>query len=113
MSKIKEWLMGIVINWMTPDNISTIVATGIARLLEYARGKSDEKWDKAKSVVDQINVWTGLFIQVYEDDKLTDEEEKLIADAISNSTAITKIIEIISKKEETKLETETPPSEIK
>lgn len=110
MSKIKEWLMGIVIGWMTPDNISTIVATGIARLLEYARGKSDEKWDKAKSVVNQINCWTGLFMQVYEDDKLTDEEEKLIAEAISNSTAITKIIEIISKKEESD---STSPSETK
>lgn len=99
MSKIKEWLLGIVIGWLTPENVSTIVATGISRLLEYARGKDEEKWNKAKSVVDQINVWTSLFVQVYEDDKLTDEEEQKIADAIANSTAVTKIIDILSKKD--------------
>jgi Na+/phosphate symporter len=115
MSKIKKWLLGIVIGWLTPENVSTIVATGVARLLEFARGKDEEKWNKAKSVIDQINVWTSLFTQVYEDDKLTEEEEAKIADAIANSTTVEKIIDILSKTENPTAETTTvdTPTETK
>ena len=90
--------MNLLLKYLTPDNIATLVARCIASLLEFARGKSDEKWDKAKSIVEKINKWTSLFVEVYSDENLTVQEEEKIADAIKNSTTVEKIAEIITDK---------------
>lgn len=96
---MKNFFMNLLLKCLSLDTISSLVASCIARLLEYARGKSDEKWDIAKNVVNRINVWTKLFVEVYEDDQLTEEEEAKIAEAIRNSTAVEKIAEILNKVE--------------
>ena len=93
---MKSFFMNLLLKCLSIDTVSSLIASCIARLLEYARGKSDEKWDTAKSVVNKINIWTNLFIEVYDDDKLTEAEEIKIAEAIKNSTTVEKIYQIIN-----------------
>lgn len=50
-----------------------------------------------KEVIVQINTWTSIFVQVYEDDNLTKEEEEQIAKAIKEKTQISKISDILNK----------------
>lgn len=94
---MKNLFINLLFKFLTLDSIAKVSAKCVVWLLEYARNKSDEHWDKAKAVINQINRWTGLFVQVYEDDKLTPEEEKQIADAISNLTTQEKIDQILNK----------------
>jgi hypothetical protein len=52
--------------------------------LSWASKKGGKAWDIAKTVVTKINLWTSLFLQVYDDDTMTEDEEKLVAEAIKN-----------------------------
>ena len=45
----------------------------------------------------KVALWVNLFNEVYEDDKLTAEEEAKIAEAIKNETSVNKISEILKK----------------
>ena len=92
-----------LLKFLTVDNLCTVIAKAISALLAYASKKGGKAWDIAKSVIVKVNNWTSLFLQVYDDEKMTEEEEKLIADAIKNKTDIAKVIDIIKKaKEESK-----------
>lgn len=42
-----------------------------------------------------MKIWIDLFLEVYEDDTLTLEEEQKIADAIKNQTNIEKISDVL------------------
>ena len=86
-----------LLKFLTVDNLCTVIAKAISALLAYASKKGGKAWDIAKSVIVKVNNWTSLFLQ------MTEEEEKLIADAIKNKTDIAKVIDIIKKaKEESK-----------
>ena len=95
---MKNFVIKLLFKTLTIDNVSAIAAKCIVWLLEYARNKGDVYWDKAKAVVRKINNWCSLFLEVYEDDELTEEEEAKIAEAISKETDLQTIAEIISKK---------------
>ena len=90
--------------FLSYDTLVETIAKSLAYILEYARTKaSEDTWEKTKTTIKQINNWTTLLNEVYEDDTLTPEEEKKIADAIANMTATETIYGIITgKKKPTK-----------
>ena len=87
----------LILNFLSVDTISQVIAKIIANLLRKASTNGGEMWDKVKAVIVQINTWTSIFIQVYEDDNLTKEEEEQIAKAIKEKTQISKISDILKK----------------
>lgn len=92
----------LLLKFLTIDNLCTVLAKIISSLLAYASKRGGKAWDIAKAAIVKVNTWTSLFLQVYDDEKLTAEEEKLIANAIKNKTDIAKIIDIIKKANEEK-----------
>lgn len=95
---MKKVLLSLVVKWLDIDTLCTLIAKAIASILSYASKKGGKAWDIAKDVITKINLWTSLFMQVYEDDALTNDEEKIIADAIKNETNVDKLIEILKKE---------------
>ena len=94
-----KWLIKLGLKFVSYKTLVETIACGIAYLLEYAReNASKEGWDKAKSGVKEIKNWLTLFDQVYEDDNLSEEEEKLIQDAISKCTATESIYNLLQGK---------------
>ena len=79
------------------DSICATLARLIALLLSYASKRGGKTWDVAKNVITKVNLWTSLFVQVYDDENLTSEEEKIIADAIKKQTSIDKAVDILQK----------------
>lgn len=94
---MKLWIIGILLKTLTIENISAVAAKCIVWLLEYARKRGDKYWDAAKNVIRKINNWCSLFLEVYEDDTLTPEEEAKIAEAIKNQTDVKTIVKILQK----------------
>ena len=66
--------------------------------MSWASKKGGTRWDIAKTVITKINLWTSLFLQVYDDDELSEDEEQKIAKAIADQTPIEKIVEILKSK---------------
>lgn len=95
---MKNWLINLFFKSLTVDNVSQIAARCIVWLLEYARNKGDKYWDTAKGVIRKINNWCSLFLEVYEDDELSEEDEAKIAEAIKNQTDVQTIAKILQKK---------------
>ena len=95
---MKNFFIKLLFQTLTIENISYLAAKCVVWLLEYARNKGDKYWDRAKEVIRNINVWCSLFLEVYEDEELTEEEEKKIADAIQRETKIESIAEILNKR---------------
>ena len=96
-----KWLIKIGLKFLSYDALVGVIASAMAYILEYARSKATPvAWDNAKGAVKQIRNWATLFDEVYEDDTLTDEEEKRIQDAIAECTAVTSIYNIITGKKE-------------
>ena len=91
-----KWLIKLGMKFVSYKTLVETIACGIAYLLEYAReNASKEGWDKAKNGVKEIKNRLTLFDQVYDDDNLSEEEEKLIQDAISNCTATESIYNLL------------------
>ena len=97
-------ILKFALKFLSYDTLVETIAKSLAYILEYARTKaSEDAWEKAKTTIKQINNWTTLLNEVYEDDTLTPEEEKKIQDAIANMTATETIYGIITgKKKPTK-----------
>lgn len=95
---MKNWIISLFFKSLTVDNISQIAARCIVWLLEYARNKGDKYWDTAKEVIRKINNWCSLFLEVYEDNELSEEDEVKIAEAISKETDVQSIAKILQKK---------------
>ena len=95
---MKNLFIKLLFKSLTIENISALAAKCIVWLLEYARNKGDKYWDTAKEVIRKINTWCSLFLEVYEDDELTEEEEEKIAEAISKETNVQSIAEILNKR---------------
>lgn len=94
---LNNMLLSILSRFITLENIAALVARLIARLLEYARKRGNPAWEKTKGIVSEVNRYTSLFMEVYEDDTLTDEEEKQIAQAIVQGSNATKISDILER----------------
>jgi len=84
----------------TIDNMFSCIGFLLSKLLLWAR-KLDN-WDLLKAIISKFRGWLDVIDQVIEDDTLTEYEEKLIADALKNSKAVTKIIDVIKPSEENK-----------
>lgn len=87
----------ILLNFLTVDNLCAVLAKTISMILSYASKKGGKAWDVAKGVIVKVNNWTSLFLQVYEDETLDKDEEKLIAESIKNETDIAKVVDILKK----------------
>jgi len=97
--KMTKWLIKIGLKFLSYDALVGVIASAMAYILEYARSKATPvAWDNAKGAVKQIRNWAVLFDEVYEDDTLTEEEEKKIQNAIADCTAVTSIYNIITGK---------------
>ena len=89
--------MAIALKFLTVDGLCQLAAKIISNLLFWASKKGGKSWDIAKSVVTKINLWTSLFIQVYDDDQMSEYEEQKIAKAIADQTPISKLVDILKK----------------
>ena len=98
-----KWIVKIALKFVSYETVVNLIAQGIAYLINYARtNASEEAWDKAKTTIKEIRKWTTLFDEIYEDDKLTEDEEKKIQEAISNCTATESIYDLIKGKKNAK-----------
>jgi len=93
MNKVYE----LAIKFLSVDTVCSIIAKGIAKILENSSKKGGSTWSKSKKMIQKIHLWCGLFLEVYDDDTLTKEEEQKIADAIKNQTNVKKIVTILKK----------------
>ena len=73
-----------LVKFLDVDALAGLIAKAIASILKYASKKGGKAWDIAQAAIVKINVWTSLFLQVYDDETLTADEEKAIAEAIKN-----------------------------
>ena len=92
----------MLVKFLDVDTLCSLVAKAISSILAYASKKGGNAWDIAKTAITKINLWTSLFLQVYEDDALDVEDEKKIADAIKKETDIAKLVDILKKDKEAK-----------
>lgn len=88
----------VLFKFLDVDTLCALVAKAISCILAYASKKGGKAWDIAKTAIVKINVWTSLFLQVYEDDDLSKEDEKIIADAIKKETDIEKLVDLLKKE---------------
>ena len=94
-----NWIAKTALKFLSYDALVSLIAQAIAYILEYARTHaSDGGWEKAKTAVKQIKNWTTLLDEVYEDDTLTEDEEKKIETEIANLTATESIYTLITGK---------------
>ena len=94
-----KWLLKLGLKFVSFDTLVKTIASGLAYVMEYARkNSSKDGWERAKVAIKQIKNWTALIDEVYEDDTLTEEEEKKIQDAIANCTATNTIYDMLQGK---------------
>lgn len=91
-------IAAFMMRFLDVDALCALVAKAIALLLSYASKKGGKAWDVSKTAISKINLWTSLFMQVYDDETLTSDEEKIIAEAIKKETDIAKLIDILKKE---------------
>lgn len=97
--KMTKWLIRLGLKLVSFDTLVATIASALAALIEYARTSSTEEgWDKAKGAVKKVKNWLVLFDEVYEDDTLTEEEEKKIQQAIADCTLTTSIYNLLKNK---------------
>lgn len=91
--------MKLGLKFVSYETLVGVIASALAYIMEYARKKaSPEGWEKAKKSVKAVKTWVNLFDEVYEDDTLTEEEEKLIEQAISDCTMVDSIYKLLKNK---------------
>lgn len=94
-----KWLLKLGLKFVSYQTLVNTIASALAYILEYARkNATPTAWGNVKDAVKQVRNWTTLLDEVYEDDTLTEEEEKKIQNAIANCTATTTIYNLISGK---------------
>ena len=92
---MKSIIMSIALKFLTVDGLCQLAAKIISSLLFWASKKGGKSWDIAKAVITKINLWTSLFIQVYDDEEMSKEEEEIVAKAIKNQTSIDKLVDLL------------------
>lgn len=96
---MKSMIVNVMLKLVSVDMIASVIAKAIAKLLKHASERGGDTWDKAKKVVQKVKVWIDLFLEVYDDDDLTADEEQKIANAIKNETNLEKLVDIIKSNE--------------
>ena len=98
-----KWIIKTGLKFVSYETLVQVIAQGMAYILEYARNNaSEDGWKMAKSANKSIKNWSTLLDEVYDDDKLTEEEEKKIQDAIAECTATKSIYNLIQGKKTAK-----------
>jgi len=95
--------IALLIRFCTVDNLCAVAARIISAILLWASKRGGSRWESAKGAVKKIKTWCELFDQVYEDDEMSADEEKMVADAIRRETPVEKIVEILQKQGPEKL----------
>ena len=90
-------LIKTLFSFVTIENVSYIIAKCIAYILRWASKKGGKNWDKAKAIIKNVEKWSHIFNEVYDDDNLSANEEEQIASALENSTTINSISELLKK----------------
>ena len=99
------WIAKTAVKFISYDALVELIAKALACILEYARkNASQEAWEKAKEANKKVRAWTTLFEEVYEDDTLTPDEEKKIAEAIAGCTTTESIYNLVTGKKAAKKE---------
>lgn len=85
---MKKWIINLLLKFVNIEMIVDVVVGLIIKLLDYAKAKGDssddKKWDVAKNVVDIIGQACQYFVAIYDDDKMSeDEEAKIKADIVA------------------------------
>jgi hypothetical protein len=98
----KKILVSFLMQFVTVENISLLLARCIAYLLKKASAKGGDSWEKSKVIIQKVERWAHLFNETYNDDNLTQAEENQIAEALENTTVVNSINEILknNKKDE-------------
>ncbi len=99
---MKRIITSLLVKFLDVDTLCALVAKAIASILAYASKKGGKSWENAKTSIEKINLWTSLFMQVYEDDTLDANDEKKIAEAIKKETSIEKLVDILKNDQEAK-----------
>ena len=87
----------LLIKLITPERIVALVASLIVKLLKWARSKNE--WDKGLEIVKAVNHLTALFMDIYNDDALTEEDEEKIRNEIqkiADEDTLTAILEKVA-----------------
>lgn len=97
------WIIKTGLKFVSYETLVTVLAQGIAYVLEYARtSSSPEGWEKAKSTIAKVRGWLNLFDEVYEDDELTQDEEKKIQEEIASCSVTGSIYDLLQGKKNKK-----------
>ena len=92
---MQNLIINLLLKIISPEKIGQLVAKAISKLLNHAKEKRGSTWDSSKKIINQIRKWSNLFIQVYDDDTLTEEEEQIIADEIAKMTSAPNINKLL------------------
>ena len=68
---MKSILFSFLAKFLNVDSICMLIARCVAVILSYASKKGGKAWDIAKTAIVKINLWTSLFMQVYDDESLS------------------------------------------
>lgn len=94
---MKTLLISLILKFLTPANIASVMAKCIANLLRYASRNGGKAWDLSKEIIGQAQIWTQLFNEVYSDEEISQSDEEKIADAVEQNTGLSKIVDILKK----------------
>ena len=92
---MKTLLLFIIKKFLTPEKIAKLIAGIIADLL--IKASKHEKWDLVKAVIDKTENACHLFNEVYADETIDKNDERLIAEAIAGMTEKIDIASILGK----------------
>jgi len=86
-------IFSVLVKFFNIDTICMCIGFLLSKLLLWARRL--DNWDLLKAIIKKLRGWLDIIDQVIEDDELTEDEEKLIADALKNSRSVNKITDVI------------------
>jgi hypothetical protein len=80
MKLLEKLALRLLLRAVTPERIISVATSLIVKLLAWAR-KRDE-WDKGKKIVEGMNRLSSIFLDIYADDELTEEDEEKIREEL-------------------------------
>ena len=97
-----NFIMSLLFKLLTPESISKCIAKGISTLITKTSKKDEVVFGKVKGIIAEISKWLDLFNRLAEDNKITEDEEVIIANMIASQTPV-KDIDVLLKKIEDKV----------
>lgn len=92
---MKTIIRFLIRKFLTPKKVAQLLAGIIADLLRKASNTGN--WDKIKSIIDVATKAITLFNDVYADETIDKDDERLIAEAIENMKLENTMHEIVAK----------------